>query len=79
MKGDKIQNDVIRSNTGMKDIIERAGQERTVGRTCSQNEQHWEGKDNIRMDIQRANMRVAQDQSAWCELWRPSASSGMNS
>ena len=24
-------------------------------------------------------MRVAQNRSAWCELWRPSASSGMNS
>ena len=23
-------------------------------------------------------MRVAQNRSAWCELWRPSASSGMN-
>ena len=27
--------------------------ERTVGRTCSQNEQHQVGQDNIRMDTQR--------------------------
>ena len=48
-------NDILRSNTGMKDKREResAVNERTVGRTCNQNEQHQVGQDNSKMDIQR--------------------------
>ena len=55
MKRDKIWNEIMRSKTGEKDIIERqrAVHERTVGRTCSQNVQHQVGQDNIRMDTQR--------------------------
>ena len=41
MKKDKIRKDLIRFKTGVKDEIEKSAvHERTVGRTCSQNEQH---------------------------------------
>ena len=53
-KRDKTRNEIIRSKTGVKDIIESAVHERTVGTTCSQNEQHQVGQDNIRMDTQRS-------------------------
>ena len=52
-KRDKIRNEIIRSKRGVKDIMESAVHERTVGRTCSQNEQRQVGQDNIRMDTQR--------------------------
>ena len=52
-KRDKTRNEIIRSKTGVKDVIESVVHERTVGRTCSRNEQHQVGQDNIRMDTQR--------------------------
>ena len=52
-KRDKIWNEIIRSKTGVKDVIERVRCIRTMGRTGSQNEQHQVGQDNIRMDTQR--------------------------
>ena len=41
-KRDKIRNEIIRCKPGVKDVIKRMQwmNERTVGRTCSQNEQH---------------------------------------
>ena len=51
---DKIRNEIIRSKTGVIDIIEKVkcmkGQ---WGRTCSQNEEHQVGENNIRVDTQR--------------------------
>ena len=51
---EKIRNEIIRSKTGVIDIIEKSEvHERTVGRTCSQNEEHQVGENNIRVDTQR--------------------------
>ena len=46
-KREKIRNEIIRSKTGVTCIIEK------VGKTCSQNDQHQVGQQNIRMDTQR--------------------------
>ena len=51
-KRDKIRNQVIRSKTKVKDIIDGAVRERTVGRTYTQHEQQQVGKD-IGVDTQR--------------------------
>ena len=51
-KRDKIRNEVIRSQTGVEDIIERM-QCMQGHWICSQNEQNQVGRDNIRMDTQR--------------------------
>ena len=56
-KRDKIHNEIIRSKTGVKYITETVRCMRTVGRTCSQNEQHQVGQDYIRMDTQRMKTR----------------------
>ena len=61
-KRDKIRNEVIGSNTGVKDIIERV-HERTEGRTCSQNEQRQVGQDDIRMNTQRRKMSKRKTQN----------------
>ena len=51
---DKIRNEIIRSKTGVIDIIEKVKcMKGTVGRTCSQNEEHQVGENNIRVDTQR--------------------------
>ena len=51
---DKIRNEVIRSeNRGERYNRGVQWVRVTVGRTCSQNEQHQVGQDNIRMDTQR--------------------------
>ena len=65
---DKIHNEVVRSKTGVTDIIESVVHERTVGWTCSQNEQHQVGQDNIRMDTQRRKMSKTKTQK---EMERP--------
>ena len=99
-KRDKIRNEVIRSKTGVKDIIEKVqcmkGQ--WAGHVAGMSNTRWakitsewtprEGKRTRgrpkrrwRDDIEEVGgsqwMRVAQDRSAWCKLWRPYASSGM--
>ena len=98
-KRNKIRNEVIRCKTGVKDVIECAVHERTVGRTARMSNTRWakitsewtprEGKlvrgrpkrrwkDNIEDVGSTQWMGVAQNRNAWHELWRPSASSGMN-
>ena len=100
VKRDKIQHEVIRSKTKVKEIIERVqcmrGQwagliarisntrwakitsqwTRREGRPVrGRPKRRW--RDNIKEVGSSQWMRVAQHRSAWCELWRPSASSGM--
>ena len=43
----------LEENHGYAHLTSYVVNKRTVGRTCSQNEQHQVGQDNIRMDTQR--------------------------
>ena len=100
-KTDKIRYKIIRSKTGLKDIIERVRCMRGqwAGHVARMSITRWakitsewtprEGKqvrgrpkrrwgDNIEEVSSSQWMRAAQNRNAWCELWRPSASIGMN-
>ena len=66
MKREKIRKEVIRCKTnGERCNTYSAVHERTVGRTCSQNEQHQVGQDNIRVDTQRRKMSRRRPKWRW--------------
>ena len=100
-KRDKIRSEIIRCESGVKDIIERVRCMRGqwAGHVARMSNTRWakitsewtprvgkrvrgrpkgRWRDNIKEVGGSQWMKVAQNRSAWHELWRPSAISGMN-